>query len=471
MHTPLKRAWLLSIVLTPACSLLVDTAPYQGGEETMTEKERSGHSGTATGTIPDVDARVDTEGTPVDAGPRTAPQSDGGLSDGGPITIVPDATVAEPSPPNQFVTLEQGDMSAVVIGDDDLPLVFFHATMLAEEDDLGVIECRDAACASSMARSLEIPGNAGNHVHARLDHAGIPILSYNQAAYGGEAKFMRCRDRVCTNADAWFFENGATAENPGLGEWSSIAFTTNGFPIVSYFDRNSGDLRAAVCHRADCCEPGTPCAQSAKAPTTFRVAGEESLSGEYGAVAVGADGIPVFAYHNASRATLEFSYCQDPTCRAPIVTRTLDASQNVGKYVSLLIGDDGLPLMFYYDAANGALKTCKCLDATCSDRAVQVIDGAGAQDVGLYTSAVLGGDGLPVVAYFDQTGANLKVAHCDDLACEVFQTHTVDGRDARVGTWTSIAIRPSDGRPVISYQDLDTQRIKLAVCGTKTCAP
>ena len=321
------------------------------------------------------------------------------------------------------------------------------------------------------ARSLEVPGNAGTHVHARLDSAGLPLVSYNQADFGGEAKFLRCRDKACNRSDAWFFETGSVAGNIGLGEWSSIAFTAEGFPLVSYFDRKAGDLRAALCHRPDCCEAGSRCQDSTQGPTVLTVAGDSSEVGEYGAVEVGADGNPVFAYYNASKTALEFAHCADPGCTLPIETRTLDDSADVGKYVALLIGGDGLPLVFYYDATHGDLKRCKCLDATCAEREVGVIDGSGAQDVGSYASAAVGSDGVPVIAYFDQTEGDLKVARCKDSACTDAETHTVDGSKSKVGLWPSISLRPSDGRPVISYQDWDTQRIRLVLCGTKSCAP
>ena len=37
--------------------------------------------------------------------------------------------------------------------------------------------------------------------------------------------------------------------------------------------------------------------------------------------------------------------------------------------------------------------------------------------VGLYTSVAIGTDNNPVISYYDKTTADLKVAHCNDLAC------------------------------------------------------
>jgi hypothetical protein len=45
---------------------------------------------------------------------------------------------------------------------------------------------------------------------------------------------------------------------------------------------------------------------------------------------------------------------------------TLDSAGNVGEYSSLAIGADGLPVIAYYDATNGDLKVAKCASQTCA---------------------------------------------------------------------------------------------------------
>src|SRR5512138_1851477 len=66
---------------------------------------------------------------------------------------------------------------------------------------------------------------------------------------------------------------------------------------------------------------------------------------------------------------------------------------------------------------------------------IRVVDSGG--DVGRYTSIAVGADGLPIIAYYDATNADLKIAHCDDATCATAALRTVDSA-GDVGADTSI---------------------------------
>lgn len=102
--------------------------------------------------------------------------------------------------------------------------------------------------------------------------------------------------------------------------------------------------------------------------------------------------------------------------------------------------------------------------------AVTLIDDAPATDLGQYTSIAIGQEGLPVVAYFDNTAGRLLAAKCRNSACSGVSTLSVVDDPASVaGIYLDIAVRP-DGRPVISYQDVTAQQLKLAVCNQSDCS-
>jgi hypothetical protein len=168
--------------------------------------------------------------------------------------------------------------------------------------------------------------------------------------------------------------------------------------------------------------------------------------------------------------------------------------QNPGSKPSMLIGWDGLPLVAYVEpGANQSLQLARCLDIACTGYDTQEIyapqtpltvngriylnlardgtyhlaflDGntlrihalchnipcvhayAGSSMQAM--AAMIGTDGLPVIAYVDMTG-NLKVLHCADLRCQtIVADNVIDGqRGAKVDP--GITIGPN-GVPVITY--------------------
>ena len=89
--------------------------------------------------------------------------------------------------------------------------------------------------------------------------------------------------------------------------------------------------------------------------------------------------------------------------------------------------------------------------------------------VGVNTSIVIGGDGLPVVSY--RGGGNLKVAHCGNVTCTAGNTLTTVDSGLGAGSFTSIAVG-ADGLPVVSYHDSATNDLKVAHCGDPvSCKP
>jgi len=77
-----------------------------------------------------------------------------------------------------------------------------------------------------------------------------------------------------------------------------------------------------------------------------------------------------------------------------------------------------------------------------------------------HTSVAIGVDGLGLISYYYATGSDLKVAHCNDLACTTATTHTVDSIGS-VGRESSVAIGV-DGRGLISYRDNATGDLRVA---------
>jgi hypothetical protein len=93
---------------------------------------------------------------------------------------------------------------------------------------------------------------------------------------------------------------------------------------------------------------------------------------------------------------------------------------------AMVMGLDGLPIIAYYDDVNSDLVTLKCLNVACSQVFRIVHDSAGS--VGQRPKIALIGTGpaaLPVITYYDQTNLALKVARCNDASCSTSTVSTI----------------------------------------------
>ncbi len=145
---------------------------------------------------------------------------------------------------------------------------------------------------------------------------------------------------------------------------------------------------------------------------------------------------------------------------------TLDSTGFVGRYTSVTIGADGLGLVSYYDNTNADLKVAHCANTTCSSATTATLDSTGS--VGQYTWITIDADGLGLVSYYDDTNFDLKVAHCSNTACSSATTATLDST-GDVGQYTSITIG-ADGLGLISYHDVTSGTLKVAHCANAACS-
>ena len=127
-------------------------------------------------------------------------------------------------------------------------------------------------------------------------------------------------------------------------------------------------------------------------------------------VAIGADGLPLISYYNATGQNLKVAHCNDVACSSA-TTPTLDSDGDVGQHTSIAIGSDGLGLISYYDATNSALKVAHCDNTACSSATITTLENA--NDVGTDTSIAIGVDGFGLISFRDDSSLNLRVAHCD----------------------------------------------------------
>jgi hypothetical protein len=185
-------------------------------------------------------------------------------------------------------------------------------------------------------------------------------------------------------------------------QYTSIAIGVDGLPIVSYYD-TTGLLKVAHCG-------DLKCQANTTTPTVF------SDHGQYTSITIGADGLPIISYKYGSQ--LRVTRCNDVACAGLDEASNVLDGQGSMTHTSITIGTDGLPIVSYLGGFGElGLKAVHCNDAACAgmDETITEVDSSIPYG-GRFNSITIGADGLPIISYLDE-GGHLKVAHCANVFC------------------------------------------------------
>ncbi|MEK7583729.1 MAG: hypothetical protein AAB490_00655 [Patescibacteria group bacterium] len=310
----------------------------------------------------------------------------------------------------------------------------------------------------------------GNDIAIGTDGFPIVSLSYSFGVYPGPAQVVgHCQDKGCSAFDP---TPATPLNNPINGRFSAIAIGTDGFPVVTYWTESGTKLWVAHCTNVKC--------TTFDAPNTVYTltAGNNSPMPD---IAIGTDGFPVisfYVYVGANDGSLRMAHCANKECTGAISSVELDtgrftgASFETGRHSSIAIS--GLyPVISYYDDNGDDLTFIRCTSYDCSSHLAEVdVDAVGS--VGKYTSiAINPATGFPMISYYDSSNADLKFAKCFDAACTspAPQKSIVDdgGGSALVGEYSRLAIA-ADGKPMVAYTDRTNDYLKFVKCGTDDCS-
>jgi hypothetical protein len=301
-------------------------------------------------------------------------------------------------------------------------------------------------------------GRLGQFTSLAMGGDGLGLVSY-QDAPNGLLKVAHCEDPSCTRASLSAIDGPAPGEDITVGWQSSIAIGIDGLGLISYDGRRG--LWVAHCEDAACSR-----AQTSQVDTDL-------FGLEANDIAIGRDGLGLIVYGDSY--ALRMAHCEDVACTRATLSRLASgpgSSSDDTSFAALAIGSDGLGMIAYH--AEDALKVAHCEDTACTSATFSIIDTAPA--VGQYPSIAIGVDGLPLISYWDLPARGLRVAHCADIRCtsaDSISTVDLGGPNGTVGTYTSLAIGP-DGQALVSYKGSTTshysaQDLRVAHCQGLAC--
>jgi hypothetical protein len=139
----------------------------------------------------------------------------------------------------------------------------------------------------------------------------------------------------------------------------------------------------------------------------------------------------------------------------------LETAGDSGRSPSLAIGADGLGLIAYYDITNRDLKVAHCENVPCTSATISTLDAGSVNSIG---GLAIGGDGRGIVSYYDDAQIAMKIAHCNDAACTSATIRTIASGMAAV----PVIATGSDGLPLLAY--VWGFRVRTIHCTVADCA-
>lgn len=373
----------------------------------------------------------------------------------GAIVVCESLLSAGTSPPQGTATptldsgADVGRNTSIVIGVDGLPLILYYDSTNAQSK---LLRCGKPDCSATISVAT-FPG-MGPHNAITIGDTGMPVVAFATAA---GLRMYRCVDAGCTTTPTLRgIDNSTSISN------LTAAISSDGRPIFTY-QRNQS-VRVALCGNTSC--SGVPSIHDVRV----------GLTAPYPSMVIAPDGRPVIAIYDETFDRMVVVKCGNLACDSgntenPILDLT-SAANGLGQFTSLAIGADGLPVVAYHKATASLLDLMvfKCSDPVCSVGSSSTVTVDSAGDVGKYASLTIGQDGLPAIAYFDATNADIRYVKCSTAACTAYNHKQTIASNGDLGRFASIATR-DDGLPIIAYYDATNAVLKVAACSNTFCTP
>ncbi len=243
-----------------------------------------------------------------------------------------------------------GTDTSITMAASGLPIISYRD---GSNQDLKVAVCQDPSCTTATFTTFDTPANDGFFTSIGVGEDGIPVISfYNGSLLGGlDLNVARCFNATCVNGFITTVD-----EDGDVGQFSSLAIGSDGLPVISYYDATNLELKFAKCLNASC---------SLSRTTTVASSLGAIGVGSFSSVAVARNGFPIISYYNNATSNLRVAQCEDLFCRRSTLA-TVDPLGRVGRFNDIATGADGFPVISYFDETTaGSLRVAKCNTEGC----------------------------------------------------------------------------------------------------------
>lgn len=220
----------------------------------------------------------------------------------------------------------------------------------------------------------------------------------------------------------------------GVGYYTSLAFDSNDYPHISYYDLSNGDLRYARL------EPG----EEGKNRWRVEIVDQVGDVGSFSSLVLTPENLPRISYRDETEGKLKLASYDGTSWH----TEILDPDGNNGMGSSLALDPNGYLYVSYTRAGTYDLRF---LTSTPTGSVAETVTMGLGQNVSFSTSLALDPQGTPFITYYDSLLGDLMVAYRDPLIAQ-WISFPVDDSEDDVGRFSSLIV-DSYGSLHLCYQN------------------
>ena len=182
-----------------------------------------------------------------------------------------------------------GQYSSIAIGTDGFPIISHWDSPNAS---LRFTHCGNASCSSGNASGVLDNAGVSGYTSIAIGADGFPVISYRGTSGATALKVARCGNASCSSGNATTTVDESATIN--VGSYTSIAIGPSGIPVISYYDDTNSNLKVARCGNASCSSGNV-------------IATPDSIdnTGNYTSIAFNSNGAYVISYMNLTTSLLK----------------------------------------------------------------------------------------------------------------------------------------------------------------------